>query len=116
MPYIKKADREEQVVMQNNANGLRKYSVDTVVQQLIKHIKTQPNKKGLCNYIVTRIVAGGMEPVEGWGYDSISNARACLQDASDELLRRLMNGYEDSCIERNGDVPEYKEPNFKNRK
>lgn len=119
MPYIAEKDRVKQVtdVIECESESLQMYSeyqLNKVLDALIDHIRAEGGKKGTCNYIVSRLVAGGMMPEEGWGYDSISNARACLLDAGLELGRRLMDGYEDSCIERNGDIPEYENPKFKN--
>jgi len=129
MPYIKQADRDKVVggLSWSTSSGYEKeYSLDEVIEELIQHVQTTgweidideaiDRRKGLLNYICTRLVAGGMEPGECWGYDSISNAHACLQDAADELNRRLMGKYEDMCIEKNGDVKEYENARFKGQK
>lgn len=110
MPYIPEEDRIKLI------ENLCQLDLDTVLDGIINHVQNQTKKKGLCNYMVSRIVAGGMAPSEGWGYDTISNARSCLLDAGLELGRRLMDGYEDSCIERNGDVKEYANAKFKGQK
>lgn len=119
MPYIKQEDREKIVdhvrEVYTESFPPARMELDRVLDYLISHIQKQDNKKGLCNYIVSRLVVGGMEPDEGWGYDTISNAHAALHDAACELQRRLMNGYEDSCIKRNGDVKEYAEARFKGK-
>lgn len=114
MPYIPKEHREREVdLLRRFINPDKKPELDEVIDALIEHVKRHPNKKGHCNYIISRIVSGGMEPNEGWGYDTISNAHAAFVDAGDEFNRRFMGRYEDGCIERNGDVPEYEYPHFK---
>jgi len=43
------------------------------------------------------------------GYTSLSDALGVFPDMEDEMRRRLMHLYEDECIKKNGDLPEFKE-------
>jgi hypothetical protein len=88
MPYIDQETRRE---------------LDTDINCLIER---SPRKKGVVNYIITRIVLGVLRPPNGWGYETLSNAISVLHDAETELRRRLLDPYEDKAIARNGDVPE----------
>jgi len=63
--------------------------------------------KGDCNYALTRVLLGAMEPIDGWGYGSISNVASVAQDISDEIKRRMLNPYEDYVKLVNGDLPEF---------
>lgn len=95
MPYIKPQDREccDKLIEQCQ-DLLKNYGID--------------KRKGIANYIISRIIAGGMIPDEGWSYTSLSNAISVFKDAEYEMRRRLLDRYEDVCIDRNGDILEYK--------
>ena len=95
MPYIKKDRRD---------------IIDRFLNTFLSNLKSQfvtSIEPGDINYIVTRIVANLMKPNEGWGYTTISSAIRVLEDAAQEMRRRLLNPYEDEKIKENGDVPEY---------
>lgn len=64
--------------------------------------------KGELNYEVT-LKALKYIKTNGVGYKNISDAIAALQDAADELKRRLLHPYEDAMIKKNGDLDLYKE-------
>lgn len=117
MPYIKQEDRFKDVAglfsakEYNNDECIYYPELDEVIDCLISHIQEQEKRKGLCNYIISRIVAGGMKP-EKWSYTSLSEARAVFTDAGEEFVRRMIVPYEDEARKKNGDVPEYeKGPN-----
>jgi len=123
MPYIKKEDRSKDVESLTTGHDTyaRCYELDEVIDALIDHIQIKgfeyqiddyiDKRKGLCNYIISRIVAGGMKPNQ-WSYTSLSEARAVFTDAGEEFTRRMIAPYEGKAIEKNGDVPEYeKGPN-----
>ena len=96
MPYIKQEDREKlDHYIDMAVNALRKESPDLI------------NRSGLVNYVISRIVASSMKPEFGWKYSGLSRAVGILEDATHEFRRRLMDKYEDECIERNGDLEEY---------
>ncbi len=96
MPYIKKTRRDE---------------IDSAIRILIDLLKNINAVKGDLNYTVTRLVLGALKPETGWNYQSLSDAVGSLQDAADEIKRRLLGPYEDGCISRNGDVLEFENPN-----
>jgi hypothetical protein len=77
------------------------------VAQAIRATAVLPARKGLVNYVISRIVLRSMEPQDGWSYHSISNAVSVLRDAATEMERRLMAKREDEAIKQNGDLPEY---------
>lgn len=105
MPYIKREDRKKLTDGFYDTHG-SSYTLDEVINYLIGHIQQQDKKKGLCNYIISRIVAGGMKPDE-WSYTSLSEARAVFTDAGEEFVRRMIVPYEDGAKEKNGDLTEY---------
>ncbi|GMU26223.1 MAG: hypothetical protein AMXMBFR16_11280 [Candidatus Uhrbacteria bacterium] len=96
MPYINPASRRE-----------LDPKIDDLVDQLFRTSGENPVPKGNVNYVVTRIALQALEPRGGWTYTSLSDAVAALQDAADEIKRRLLGPYEDTCIERNGDLEEF---------
>jgi hypothetical protein len=93
MPYINKEKR---------------IKLDNDIDSLIASLKAMPEElEGNCNYVITRIVAASMKPDTGWRYSSLSRAQEVFNAAGLEFNRRLVSRYEDTCIEKNGDVPEY---------
>lgn len=66
-----------------------------------------PETKGELNYIVTMMLVRYLQDIEArggkLGYGTISEGIDALHDAECEARRRLLDPYEDSCIERNGD-------------
>lgn len=91
MPYIKKERREE---------------LDSTIDSLITCLRDIEPVKGDLNYTVSRLVLGALKPDTGWSYQALSDAIGALQDAADEIKRRLLGPHEDKCIDRNGDVAE----------
>ena len=80
------------------------------VGDLIEHIRTQfdPDElEGVCNYTISRIVAGVMKPKDGWRYKWLNRAYGTFLSAAAEFYRRLVVPYEDKCIDKNGDIQEY---------
>ena len=67
--------------------------------------KGYPKHKGELNYVITQLM---IEYVldKGKSYQAISDAVAAANDAAAEFRRRVLDPYEDTCIERNGDVYE----------
>jgi hypothetical protein len=87
MPYIRLAERE---------------TFDEAIALLQAKLLCVPEetRKGACNYVVSRIVAGVFPR-------GISNIVGALKDAAAEAERRLMAPREDMAILKNGDLPEY---------
>lgn len=92
MPYVSKEDRED--------------ISDAAIFRLATEIKevSSGKKKGALNYVVTRIA---LQVFGRGGYTDVSDAIAALQDAADEIKRRVLGPLEDKAIQKNGDLPEY---------
>ncbi len=101
MPYIKPEIRE--------AMTEDDFEFRELIDEVINHIRTIDieDREGICNYTITRIVAGAMKPQTGWRYKYLNRAYGTFFSAAAEFNRRLMSQYENLCIERNGDIPEY---------
>lgn len=97
MPYIKQSDRAH-----------LNCDIDSIIYDL-NNLAPLDKRYGPINYTISRIVASALKPKEGWSYHSISRALAVLQDAHDEMRRRLMDKREDQVIKINGDLDEYSE-------
>jgi hypothetical protein len=96
MPYIKQESRHFD-------NEIR-----DVVEAIFDEEDDLDRRKGVVNYVITRIVLQSMHPCkESWSYNTISNAVSVLRDAATEMERRLMAKREDHAILYNGDLPEY---------
>ena len=89
--------------------------IDDEIDFLIHKIKQLPNetveaskddlKKGVLNYVVTRIADGLIG--DDLKYGKVNDVIGALECCKMELYRRLAAPYEDKKIEGNGDV--YKE-------
>ena len=109
MPYI----NEE---MQNRECDLRSWDgrcgvtcVSRQVDELVAAIKCfdPEDREGVVNYSISRIVAGSLKPDTGWRYKFLNRAYGTFLSAAAEFYRRMVAPYEDKCIEKNGDIPEY---------
>jgi hypothetical protein len=104
MPYI----NEE---MKNRITAIRNASVEEQVDCLIDTIRNnffdEAEFEGVCNYCISRIVAGVMKPNTGWRYKWLNRAYGTFLSAAAEFYRRVVAPYEDGCIEKNGDIEEY---------
>lgn len=98
MPYIKQEFR-----------GVLDRHLDGVIEAICTLEPDESKRKGLVNYVATRIALNSLRPANDWGYTSISEAVAALRDASVEIERRLLAIYEDGAISRHGDLIEYQE-------
>jgi hypothetical protein len=98
MPYIKSISRQ---------------FLDDPIKQCVEELREYAmfdERVGVCNYVVTRIVAGAMLPdSKHRNYHAISRALSVLHDAETEMRRRLMDVREDKAISMNGDIPEYEQ-------
>lgn len=75
--------------------------LDDSIQEIIDLIQVSDKPHGEANYAISRIVAGSLEPKTGWNYAALAAAYACF-----------LADYEDYAIEKNGDIPEYKNRGF----
>ena len=104
MPYITKNFR------QYNVNDHDYPCLAEHVDSLIANIHItfdDEHYEGVCNYVISRVVAGVMKPEDGWRYKWLNRAHGTFLSAAAEFYRRLVVPYEDECIEKNGDIPEY---------
>jgi len=112
MPYIAPQDRQAHFGL------LPIYGVydridclDDAIDAIQLHLQTLPDdkKEGCANYIISRIVAGGLKPAGGWRYMWLNRAYGTFLSAAAEFNRRAMTPYENKCIKKSGDIPEYEE-------
>ena len=107
MPYINKEMQERYCSIQSRLEGTRvACAVDDLIEAIRDHF-TEDEYEGVCNYTISRIVAGVMKPDTGWRYKWLNRAYGTFLSAGAEFYRRLVGPYEDKCIEKNGDIPEY---------
>jgi hypothetical protein len=106
MPYISDSLKQRE--------GTDKVSLKFAVEDLIDDIKCQYSEEeyeGVCNYVISRVVAGVMRPQKGWRYKWLNRAHGTFLSAAAEFYRRMVAPYEDVCILKNGDIEEYKSCN-----
>lgn len=96
MPYISKESRE---------------TVDSLINQLIDvvQIEVPNNRKGLLNYIITRLLSGGFEIPDEIRYSKINDIVGVLECAKLEFYQRIARNFEDEKMHINGDVSEYQQ-------
>lgn len=82
MPYIKPKRREE-------------------LQEILRHMKeANVQADGDLNYILYKYCNDNVEP----SYNNFKNYCGELRQCATEIERRLLGPYEDSAMQRNGDV------------
>ena len=65
-------------------------------------------RQGALNYIITRIVAGGIDSGDRpWSYNKIAEAIGTFECAKLEFYRRVAAPKEDQVMTLNGDIIEY---------
>lgn len=86
----------------------RRVALDVIIDGLVKRLKELPDlKRGDLNYTVTRLV---LETLNKDSYHSLSDCVSVLRDAADEIARRLLGPYEDTAIQKNGDMGCFQKP------
>lgn len=80
-------------------------ALDPAIQDLQQKLAGYGWQEGVLNYVITRLVAAAF--VDNPRYFSIARIRGVLGNVWDEFYRRVGGPYEDSVIERNGDIKEY---------
>lgn len=100
MPYIAEDDRK-----------ILDKAIQTIVDRtrLIVARDEQGAPDGICNYVISRIVAASMKPDRGWRYWTLGRALLVFEAAKLEFYRRLVAPYEDKAKLKNGDIPEYRD-------
>ena len=89
MPYIPQNDRVH---------------LDKYIKELVAIINTSSKKEGMTNYIITRLIMGGLFPV---CYADYNGAIGVLECCKMELYRRKVALYENKAMVDNGDIPEF---------
>ena len=84
MPYIEQKDRPQYAAALHNLTTL---------------LKGKP--KGHLTYVLYALALRYIPEVR---YTAISNTISCVDDAADELRRRVLYQYEDAQMYKNGDV------------
>jgi len=109
MPYIKDVDRDCEI--SDEVDSYYNMTLDFTIRVIQDHIQDLPDdkKEGCANYIISRIVAGGLKPAGGWRYMWLNRAYGTFLSAAAEFNRRAMTPYENKCIKKSGDIPEYEE-------
>lgn len=87
MPYVKFADRKR-------------------LSGAINWNAMVPANAGELNYVISLLV-GEYVVRKGLKYQVIAEAQAAMSGALDEFNRRVAGPYEDTAIERNGDIAPY---------
>lgn len=105
MPYIK---RELQTRVNDGDLIPLSVQVDFMID-MIRETYHEDEYEGVCNYTISRIVAGVMRPKDGWRYKWLNRAYGTFLGAGAEFYRRVVGPYEDGCVEKNGDIPEYQQ-------
>lgn len=103
MPYISQEDREHI----ESFDYLRDVPYE-IMGQALRSVPSEKTK-GAFNYFVTRLWFETFQPK---GYTDTSDAIAVFADIQHELRRRVLDPYEDSVIEKNGDVEGFPKPIF----
>ena len=101
MPYISKKLRNLKIYDSE---------IEDKISDIIIHISNiyhENDFEGICNYCISRIVAGVMKPDSGWRYRWLNRAHGTFFSAAAEFYRRVVAPYEDECIKKNGDISEY---------
>jgi len=105
MPYISREISRHRIAYHDDPLCER---VDKLIRFVLEEYESD-EFEGVCNYIVSRVVAGVMKPKTGWRYKWLNRAYGTFMAAGAEFYRRLIAPYEDECIKKNGDIPEYDE-------
>ena len=108
MPYILDYFRQYQV--DNHSYPCLQEHIDGLVEN-IRTTFDDDNYEGVCNYVISRVVAGVMKPENGWRYKWLNRAHGTFLSAAAEFYRRVVAPYEDKCVLKNGDIEEYKSCN-----
>ena len=107
MPYISQEHKD--ILDAQFNNDCEMYFGDILDSIYLSIAQVPENKrKGFLNYIVSRIALTVLK-ANGLSYQNISESISALNDAAEEIRRRLLNNYENKAIVKNGDLLEYEE-------
>ena len=80
--------------------------MDGVIYHITSH--TLDDREGICNYTISRIVVGSMKPEDSvWSQFGLIDTVGAFELAAASFYKDVVAPYEDKCIKRNGDIPEY---------
>jgi hypothetical protein len=99
MPYIDPRVRKQRARLDPHIEELAREIV-----RLVEECGEPFEVAGLLNYCFTRILMRATTVRRYWMFALI---KGVLGDVRDEFRRRIVDPYEDKCIARNGDIPEY---------
>lgn len=85
MPYISQNSRER-------------------IDPYIEFLKDAVHTPGDLNYAITQLSRSFLTPLPGSTYEEVALVTGVLENVKQEMYRRHASPYEDSAIERNGDV------------
>ena len=111
MPYIEPVIDRKHISrsLTDMPNHDRSPGAGAFIRGLAAILRNVPSGKvkGAFNYFVMRLWLCTFFPNNKVGYTSLSDAIKVFDDMKVECERRLMGPYEDYCIEKNGDLPEF---------
>lgn len=83
----------------------RRAKLDPHVSEVISTLRDLGWNEGDLNYTISRLVGAAFE--EEPRYHTIARVTGVLTNVKDEFYRRVAAPYEDSAVEKNGDVGEF---------
>jgi hypothetical protein len=83
----------------------RRTKLDGSVSELISSLRELGWNEGDLNYAISRLVGAAFE--DEMRYHTAARVTGVLSNVATEFERRLVGPYEETAIEKNGDVPEY---------
>jgi hypothetical protein len=83
----------------------RRAELDPHVSEVISVLRKLEWNEGDLNYTISRLVGAAFE--EQPRYHTIARVTGVLKNVADEFYRRIAAPYEESAIEKNGDVSEF---------
>lgn len=96
MPYIKQTLRDK-----------LDHDIDELCSNVFIDYKDD-EIEGIANYVISRYLNSLFNKKYGLRYFTINRMVGVLECVKLELYRRLASPYEDNCINKNGDIIEYK--------
>lgn len=87
----------------------RRAALDTIIEGLVKRLRSIDPVSGDLSYTVTRIVLESLRPAEGWTREALCDAVASLYEAGGEVERRMTAPFDDTQIDLHGDLECFQE-------
>jgi len=103
MPYI-----NEELKNRELPSGI---CIRAAIDEMIEEVKDtfkEKERDGVAHYIIARLGVGILKPESiNMSYAERSRITTLFNNANLECYRRILAGYEDNGISKNGDIPEY---------